>query len=105
MKDEYLAGIMAKETPAIADFAAQRWNKRDDPGAHTPRDALIAALRDIDSGVIDPRHLVIVYAQKTEPNEDPKTGYYQAGDLGGVYGALGLLARASHLIQTPQTPT
>ena len=103
MRDEYLSGIMQKESPPVADFAVQRWNKKENPGAHSPRDALIAALRDLDSGVIDPRHIIIVYANKGDVDEDALTGYYQAGDLHGVYGVLGLLARANHLIQTPQT--
>lgn len=41
----------------------------------TPREALINALRDIDSGEIDPKCLVILHSTEIEPGIT-RTGFY-----------------------------
>lgn len=43
-----------------------RADKTQDATNWTPRDALISALRDIDSGKIDPDSLVIIYNTKDD---------------------------------------
>ena len=59
--------------------------KVDDGSMWTPRDALIAALRDLDSGVIKPSSIIIVY------HDDAQNGirFYQCGGTG--YETVGML--------------
>lgn len=76
------------------DILNRKWYKDQKPDSHKPRDALEMCLKRIDDGEIDPRHIIIAYADGTEDN----SGYMQAGDL-GYFGSLGLIQRIARLMQ------
>lgn len=83
----------------MSDFAAKRWEKKTSPNEHEPREALEACLRDIDSGKLDPKHIIVVYCKKPENNEeDGATGFYQSGKMDGYFGSLGMLTRALQIM-------
>lgn len=52
-------------------------DKASDGALWTPRDALISALRDLDSGVIQP-DAVVVICGKREDNNTSRCTYYQS---------------------------
>lgn len=80
----------------ITSLESKRWEKKPDPNAHKPVEALKAALRDIESGALDPKHIIVVYTAGDDENS--RTGYYQAGELNGYFAALGLLTRATQVM-------
>lgn len=57
----------ADHPKSIAEIRSDKSRSASD---WTPRDALIATLRDIDSGAIDPDALVIAYRHKSAPMTD-----------------------------------
>ncbi len=68
-------------------------DKAKDAGLWTPRDALIAALRDIDHGVINPTSIIIVGATKPEDQNLATTmEYYQA--IPSTFYGIGMLVAA-----------
>lgn len=72
------------------DFLAKRWKDgTEHPGAYTPREALLAAVRRIDSGEITPEHVVVCMGHY-EGDGVFKHHYTQAGSF-GAFGAIGLL--------------
>lgn len=75
-----------------ASVAELRSDKSDKPGDWTPRDALIAMLRDIDSGKEAPTDLIIVWTGSV--GDSPDIGWRQAHT--GSIKALGMLTRAIH---------
>ena len=79
----------------VTDLAAERWARGSDASAHRPEDALAAALRDLRSGEIEVKHLVIAVAFRQSGADT--TRFYQAGQY-DTNGQLGLLARVGHLI-------
>lgn len=56
MTDDY-----SNHPPTISELKSNKSGKASD---WTPRDAIIAALRDIDSGEVDPETLIIGYHDK-----------------------------------------
>lgn len=58
----------------------------------TPRDALIAALRDVDNQVFTPAIAFLTFGEVTGPNRDTNTRYYAAG--GNHYEVMGMAYRA-----------
>jgi hypothetical protein len=92
---------MSKEK-AVVDLAEKRWTDgENNPRQHKPRDALLAALRDIDAGVINPDHLVVCYSLPN--NDEAECGYYQAGCAhNGLFHSIGILMRVVHILQNPK---
>jgi hypothetical protein len=83
----------ADHPPSVAELRAER----AEDGRHwTVRDALISLLRDIDSGKVTPTDAVLVYAVR-ETEAGSQTHFVCAGP-GGCHVALGMLARASWMI-------
>ena len=81
-----------RDTPvSITELRAERTQRAD---KWTPRDVLIALLRDIDQGKIEPHRLIVAYSVKVEGGTQTR---FQAS-VDGNHEALGLLARASFLI-------
>ena len=80
MKDDYsnypksIAEIKSEKTESGSD-----WN---------PRDALIAALRDIDTGKIDPNNLIVCWAEE-KGNKHVDSSFYSATK--GVMESIALL--------------
>lgn len=73
------------EARAERDQRADRWK---------PRDVLIAMLREIDQGKIDPIRLAVVYAEKVK--DGTKTFFQVSAE--GNHETLGMLERAKYLI-------
>jgi hypothetical protein len=77
-------------------ISAIKAKKTEYAGDWTPRDALIEALRQIDSGEIKPDVVVICYR---EPNEEKKTVHTNWFNTSGDHQlALGLLFHVMHRI-------
>ena len=76
----------------IVDLASRRWARGDRrPEAHSPRDALVETLRQIDAGEFDPAHVIVCIAVN-EPGEfDHGTRYMQGGSF-PYHGQVGLLS-------------
>lgn len=74
-----------------------RSNKTQNAKDWTPRDALIACLRDIDEGREVPIDIVISMATKEPSGDVPGTRAWHAGP-GGIHERLGLLERVKYLI-------
>lgn len=73
-----------------------RWRAKRSPNDHKPVEALRAALHAIESGEVDPLHIVVCIAGGSEEG-GVKTSYYQAGTY-NHHGQLGLLAATSDLM-------
>lgn len=80
----------------VTDISARRWNEKPDPADHSPREALAAILRDIDSGEISPDHVIVVY-RRDSGTDDEGVGYYQSGKAGWIT-SIGILERAKYLL-------
>jgi hypothetical protein len=65
----------------------------------TPRDALVAMLRDIDEGKEDPTDIVICFREKGSKHGNDYRARFLAAGPEGVHVALGLLARVSFMMQ------
>lgn len=93
------ATVSVTTPESFADYPQSVTERRSDEDGNaakwTPRDALIAVLRDLDGGVIDPDALVICYRHKTGPG---KTSSHYANSSPDVHTTLGLLAFAQHKI-------
>lgn len=81
----------SNEPQSVSELRAMRSTKSID---WTPRDALIATLRDIDAGKIKARKMLIVYFDETD--KLPVAAHINAGLE--VYDALGLLEAAKMAI-------
>jgi hypothetical protein len=79
--------------PDVPSLEAKRWEKTTDPNAHKPIEALRAAIRGIESGEINPDHIVVVY----HDNKDG-TGYFQAGEFSTLVASMGLLTRCVQIM-------
>lgn len=78
----------ANHPKSISEIKADKsWNAAQ----ARPRDALIMALRDLDSGAIDPDHIFIAVGHTIQPGVT-QTNFYQAG--GDYHRALGLIEAA-----------
>ena len=86
MTDDY-----SKHPPTISELRADKTGSSKD---WTPRDAIIAALRDIDSGEVDPETLIIGYHDKKEN----RPRWYWAGP--NRYTMVGVLAYLQHMVIT-----
>lgn len=75
----------------IADIGAARHAKSDEAKKSLPRDALSAALAAIDSGEINPIHVIVCHY------DEKSTGFYQAGSATNVT-VTGMLQRCINLI-------
>lgn len=86
----------ANHPPSITEAKADR--DHDNGGTiWTPRDALIATLRKIDSGEINPDALIIGYRiSQTDEARRWRTGYVQASP--DYYVTLGILAEVTAAI-------
>lgn len=73
-------------------FTRAAWEKRGNPTQHTPKQALQIMLDDIEKGNVNPKHLIIAYA-----DDDTGTGYYQAGSY-EYHGAMGIMTRTLQLM-------
>ena len=78
----------SKHPQSIAEI---KTHKARDGALWTPRDALICALRDLDSGEISPDSIVII-AGKLEPGNKTKCTYYQSSK--NQWEMLGLIEEA-----------
>lgn len=71
---------MANDEENFADhpksLAEARANKNSDASAWSPRDALIAALRAIDSGELNPTYAIISFANVSEDAREATTMNY-----------------------------
>lgn len=84
----------AEHPPSIAELRSDRSGAASD---WTPRDLLIALLRDIDSGVVDFDGMVVVYRKRSEnPGRWHRAGYRIATP--DIYTTLGMLSSASAAI-------
>lgn len=78
------------------DFLEKRWNGgSNQPDAYTPREALLAAIRRIDSGEITPDHVIICMGACNPEDAFISTVYTQAGSF-NPYAQIGLLDRVAH---------
>ena len=68
-----------------------------DAAQWTPRDALVDLLRRIDRGEVNVKQLVIAYAVET--GDGGTASKFSAAGTKGLLEGLGLLQRASHLLQ------
>lgn len=94
-------------TDAPISISELRSDKSGNAKDWTPRDALIALLRDIDSGKQDVDHAIICYRVRLKDGEyDPATEtntdtrFSQAGGSNWAWDALGLLERVKYLINS-----
>ena len=92
MTDTPIPESLADHPPTIGEI---RFDRSQNAAHWTPRDALIAMLRLIDSGEIDPDALVVVWRQH-KGNGKTDSGYYAAAP--DVHASLGLLTWAQHRI-------
>jgi len=74
------------------DFEAQRWDRVQAPCEHQPVVALRRALAAIESGNIDPKHVIVLWT------EGERSGYFQAGDLCG-FGQVGFIEVCSDMMK------
>lgn len=84
---------------SIAEIKAQR---AVDGGLWSPRDALIAVLRDIDDGKVDPSCIFIAYGVITDaPGKPTVTDTHFAAAGENNYIVLGIIERAKHKFMDP----
>jgi hypothetical protein len=82
----------------VVSLAAQRWgNGGDLPSTFSVRDCLEVVLSKIDSGEIDPQHVIICHGRTREDFND--TGFFQAGSFNS-YAQLGLLTHVRRLMES-----
>lgn len=76
----------------IVDLASKRWARGDRrPEAHSPRDVLVEALRQIDAGEFNPAHVIVCIATDHDDEFDSGTRYFQGGSF-PYHGQVGLLS-------------
>lgn len=71
-------------------------DKNQDGSLWSPRDCLIAALREIDSGRLNPEACIILVKERNE-NNDTRVRYFRQGR--DLTESLGILTRATFLMQ------
>lgn len=77
----------------VLDLNERRWDADSSPNAFTPIEALRALIRKIETGDINPQHLVVaIAAEPTGPDMALRTLYFQAGAF-DYYGQVGLVSR------------
>lgn len=82
-----------------ASITEIKGDKENNAATWKPRDALIATLRDIDSGKIKPNALVIVYSEILEEKGYSQTSWAAAGAT--LIHTLGMLSyAATRIVQT-----
>lgn len=81
--------------PSTTEIQADRENNGS---KLTARDALIMVLREIDSGRVNPRSLIVVYGDVNNEDGSSPFGYVQA--TAGATIAVGLLQRAAFTINS-----
>lgn len=64
----------------VDDITRKRWQSINNSEKHKPIDAARIFIADIESGRIDPRHVIIAYNGTVEGIENT-SGYYQAGSF------------------------
>jgi hypothetical protein len=74
----------------------RRAKRADDPRLWTPREALVKMLRDLDEGVIQLEHLIVVYGSHNAESGS-QCGFVQAGSF-KPFEQLGLLQTIGHSI-------
>ena len=74
--------------PSVSELRA---DKSDDASDWTPRDALITALRDIDSGECEPTCLIVVMGHVMENYSNPPDCYVSSPNK---YITIGMLSMA-----------
>lgn len=85
--------------PKVTELSSHLWKKCSDPDKHKPREALAAIMRDLDAGELgELQHIIVVYSRKPDDGGERHTGYYQAGNIEGHYGSMGMLYRALALM-------
>lgn len=77
--------------PSIGEIRAA---KEEDCSKWTPRDALVSVLRDIDSGKVNCKALVVCYTIETEKGSNT---VYAASSPDAIT-ALGMLSRVTHIL-------
>jgi hypothetical protein len=83
--------------PSLAERRAEAVGGGGDATKLKPRDALIQALRDIDTGAIAPEQVIVAYYE-TDPDDGTfDTGYYSAGPHVATFMA-GMLERVKTLL-------
>lgn len=76
---------------SVTEYAAER---DADSRKWTPRDVLVSLLRDIDSGAVSAKSLVVVYRRINV--DGLRTSWMISGD--GIVEAQGMMMRAIHLM-------
>lgn len=78
--------------PSITELRAAR---SESPEDWTPRDALLSLLREIDSGKLKPRHMIICFSEEREEEDGLAIGdsWVQAGKA-NAHEQIGLLQSA-----------
>jgi hypothetical protein len=78
------------------EITRRRWAMRQRPQDFKPVEALKAMIHDIESGDLDPAHIVIAYNYPIG-DEDHATGYYQAGRFNRLEG-MGMMTQVLHIM-------
>jgi hypothetical protein len=78
------------------EITRRRWAMRQRPQDFKPVEALKAMVHDIESGDLDPAHIVIGYNYPLGDG-DHATGYYQAGKFSRLE-AMGMLTQVLHIM-------
>lgn len=87
----------ANTPKTITELRADKMGKSE---FWTPRDCLIAMLRDIDSGKFSPKQIVIVAAVDTETGSSSNVTNSVAGPF-TTFECLGLLYKAQQIMLEP----
>jgi hypothetical protein len=83
--------------PSLAERRSAAVASGGDATKLRPRDALIQALRDIDSGVLNPEQVLVAYYE-TDPDDGTfDTGYFSAGPHVATF-MVGMLERVKILL-------
>ena len=80
---------------SIGEVRADRAQRADQ---WSPREVLIALLRDIDQGKVVPLRLAVIYAVKVADDAGGGTRTFFQVSAEGNHEVLGMLARAAYLI-------
>jgi hypothetical protein len=103
---ETVAPSDAKAAALLDSFAdypktvgEHRSDKTDEASDWTPRDALIAMLRDIDTGVVAPDNLIIVWsATHGHTSSSGAAAGFLTANQDGIIAMVGDMERAKHSI-------
>lgn len=78
----------------LSEIERRAWDNRTGADQHKPVMALKAALDDIETGKVDPRHVIVVMIEPC--GQYDRVMYQQAGDL-HEFAIEGALIRASRI--------